>query len=311
MQFFVQELVNGLTLGIAYAVMGVGLTLVFGILRIMTFAHGEFYALGAYGVIAMGSVLGLPYWGAAPFSVLFAGLVAALVYVVLIRPASRRYGDQGMAALLVTYGLSLIGVNAFQLIAGPNPRFLDSGVNSPVIIHGIVIPEQRLLIAAVGFGLLGALGFFLKVMARGRELRAVAQSQLGAALVGIRVRRVQLFAFSIGSALAAFAGILVAPTGLVTPDIGQNILFKSFIVVILGGLGSVGGAAIAGVLLGVVEALGGGYFNSQWSDAYGWALLLIVLVLRPSGFFGAAAVPVGRGFLWPRRRPRLVANSAD
>jgi branched-chain amino acid transport system permease protein len=306
---FIQQVINGLTIGVGYAVVGSGLTIVFGLLRVMNFAHGEFFTLGAFGLIWAASLFGLSYWVAAPVSVIFVVLFSAVIYWLLLKPSTRNDRGDGTTSLMVTYGLSLVMLNVIQAMAGPDPKAISTGLVAPLLLGKIIVPAQQVVVVIAGVIIFVLLAMLLRLTLFGKKLRAVSQNETGAALVGIKVDGIKAAGFMIGSGLAGLGGVLVAPAGLVTPSSGQSILFTSFIVVILGGLGSVPGAALAGVLLGLVQALGSAYVSSQWTTAYGFALLLLMLAVRPTGLAGSAAgMPSRRRArrLYLRTRARLA-----
>ncbi len=281
---FLQNLSGGLLIGGIYALMGVGLALIFGVMRIINFAHGEFVAIGMYAAIFLFQAYGLdPY-----VSLLIALPAGFLLGVLLERLVLSRLVDiPGDSTLLATLGLGLVLSNTLFLIFGAEPEsiYLPYATTS-INLAGVRLPIAQLLAAGVTLLVMVALYLFLNKTEMGRAIRATAQNRIGAELVGVNTRRIHGLVFGIGVMLAMTAGIVLSPLLFAIPTIGHTYTLKAFVVIVLGGMGSIPGAIAGGLLLGVVEFLGASYFSSGYRDAYGLVAFLLVLLFRPQGLFG-------------------------
>ena len=282
-QFLIsQALANGLIIGLLYLLMAIGFTLVFGVMRVANFAHGEFYMLGAFISFVCVTKLGLPYI----VSVFIAfALTLALGWVVEIVVLKPFRGDE-LNGLIATLGLGMIIQNVALMVFGPDPQSMPPTAEGVFNIAGIVMPVSRLYVVAFSAAVLAVLYVFLMHTRSGRALRAVVQDMEIATAQGIRAHVVYPMGFALGVGLAAIAGALMAPVFSVSPFIGAAPLFKAFIVVVLGGLGSIPGAALASLLLGVAESLGSTFFDGSTADMLIFAFVIVVLVIRPSGLLG-------------------------
>lgn len=277
--FLAQQAANGLFIGMSYALAALGLTIVFGLLRVVNFAHGEFTTVTVF--IALGLTAWIGNYGMSSIgALLMIAVLALVVYRLVIAPISGSEVEANMPSLLATYGLSLLLVNFLQFVAGPGGRSASTVAVAPIRVAGLLLETQKILLTAVAVVALLVLTWTVRRTSFGRMLRAVSQNERGAWLVGIPVNRVKSAGFVLGCTLAGLSGLLSAPSILVTPQTGQETLFKTFVVVILGGLGSIPGAVAAGILLGLVEAFGGALVSTKWTDAYGFALLILVLIVR-------------------------------
>jgi branched-chain amino acid transport system permease protein len=284
-----QAVLNGLLTGSLYALIGMGMALIFGVMRIVNFAHGAFMMLGMYVTYVLFDRLGLnPYVG-------FLGAAAALfvlgvaVYQGLLRRISER---SEFMQILLTLGIAQMIIGAVQRLFGGDFRQVNIpllGVNFRLGSH-ISINAPWLLSFAITVAL--ATGMFLFVMKSrfGRALRAIAQNRYAASLVGIDVQRTQAIAFGLGLAAVGMAAGLLLPVFYLYPEVGGQFTLKSFVIVVLGGMGSIEGAAIAGVVLGVIESLTSLYWGNEWALVVDFVLFLLVLSLRPSGLFGSQRV---------------------
>jgi branched-chain amino acid transport system permease protein len=281
---FVQSLVSGLLTGALYAMIGVGLTIVFGVMRIINLAHGEAVMLGMFGAYWAQQL-----WGLDPFLslLLWAPLLFAagvLVYRFLLRPILP--GGE-LNTLLYTAGLSLLVANLALLAWTGDYRTISLAyAQLPLRPLGIAVPIPVAIAFAVAALLTGALWFFLARTDLGRAVRATSQNAEAAILMGVDVQRVATVTFGLGTALAGAAGVLLAPSLYLYPTVGEILIVKCFVVVVLGGLGSVPGAIAGGLLLGVVESYGAVYASMAWKDGIGFLIFLLVLLYRPAGLFG-------------------------
>jgi branched-chain amino acid transport system permease protein len=284
METFAQSLTSGLLTGALYAMIGIGLTVVFGVMRIINLAHGEMVMLGMFGAF-----WGQSLWKLDPFlslllwvPVMFVG--GMLVYRFLLR---KIIPGGELNTLLYTAGLSLLIANlALFAWTGDYRTISLSYGQEPIRPFGISIAVPLALAFVVALAITGALWLFLSRTDLGRAIRATSQNTDAAILMGIDVERVAMVTFGLGAALAGAAGVLLAPSLYLYPTVGELLIVKCFVVVVLGGLGSVPGAIAGGLLLGVVESLGAVYVSSTYKDGIGFVLFLLVLLYRPSGLFG-------------------------
>ena len=285
MEVLPQLLVNGLIIGGTYALLGIGLTLIFGLMGVVNFAHGEFYTLGAYMAFFILSALApsflLAFLGAIMVGALLGGVVERL-----LAPLRHESIDTTM---LLMIGVWITMQNSELIVWGgvakniPQPFAAD-----PVVLGPVSIAPLRLLVFMLAVLLIAGSHFLIHRTKLGRAMRATFQDQETAALMGVSIDRIHTVTFAFGSALAAAAGALLGSVFLVYPSMGDLALQKAFSVVILGGLGNFVGAALGGLLLGVAEELGAGYVSSGYRDAIGFLLIIVVLLVRPFGLFARA-----------------------
>ena len=277
-----QSLVNGIILGFLYLLMSIGFTLVFGIMRVVNFAHGEFYMLGAFAVFFAVTQMNLPYFAAVGVAFGGAILLGALVERVIFRPFR---GDE-LSGMIASLGLALILQNMALIAFGPDPLAMPSLVSGAFRMGPLIVPKSRLVVIAAAAVILAAFYVFLMYSRWGRALRALVQDSEIAAVYGIRVEVMYPLGLGLGVALAAIAGGLMAPLFGVSPFIGATPLLKAFIVVILGGLGSIPGAVLASLLLGLIESFTSSFVSGSAADIVIFALVIAVLLVRPSGLLG-------------------------
>lgn len=281
-----QNVANGLLIGGVYALIGVGLTLIFGVMRTINFAHGEFVVLGMYCAIVFNQALGWdPYLSlviALPAGFLVGVLVQRLILTII--------GDAPEeSSLLATLGLSLIIANSLLLTFGGEPKsVLVPYASSTITLPGGVYISVVLLLAGVATMVaIGGLYLLLNRTEIGRAIRGTAENRLGAELVGINTKRVHAMVFGLGTMLAVAAGVALIPLLFASPTTtGGVFTLKAFVVTVLGGLGNIGAAIGGGLLLGVVEVLGASYLTSEYRDAYGLIAFILILLFRPQGLFG-------------------------
>ncbi|HEY3459429.1 MAG TPA: branched-chain amino acid ABC transporter permease [Casimicrobiaceae bacterium] len=283
--------VNGLIVGLFYALMAVGLAMIFGVLKIVNFAHGEFYMIGAYTYVLAALKLGVSPWIALPLAAVAGGAIGWLVERTLMRPLYAGYASWSIMkdeyAVVVTFGLSLLLINVVYKVVGPYPyRGPTLTESSPFAIGPVMLNGQKLIAAAVSAALLVGLALFIKRSLWGRQIQAVAQNRLGASLAGIDATRTTSLIFVISGVLAALSGALLAPVINPSPDVGAFPAIKSYVIVVLGGMGSVWGAMLASLLLGVLESFFAVYVSYDYRDAFGLLILILVLLFRPQGLLG-------------------------
>ena len=282
---------NGLIIGVFYALMAVGLTLIFGILRVVNFAHGEFYMLGAYAYTLAALRLGTGPWLALPVALLAGAAIGWLTERTLMRPLYAGYGSWGLMrdeyAVVVTFAASLLLINAVDKVVGPYPSRGPPLVDVTRIALGpVMVSGQKLVATGVGVALVGGLALALRYASWGRRIRAVAQNRLGASLAGIDPARASSLVFTLSGALAALSGALLAPIINASPDVGAFPAVKSYVIVVLGGMGSLPGSIVASLALGVLESFGAVYVSYDYRDTFGLVILVLVLLVRPQGLFG-------------------------
>ena len=283
--------VNGLITGLFYALMAVGLSLIFGILRVVNFAHGEFYMVGAYAYTLIALAVGVSPWVSLPLAFLCGAMVGWLTERMLMRPLYAGYSSWGLMrdeyAVIVTFGLSLLLVNLVDKVIGPyayrGPTLVDV---SRISLGPILISGHRLMAAGLAIGVILGTAALMKWSFWGRQIRAVAQNRLGASLAGIDTARASSIVFMLSGGLAALAGALLSPVINASPDVGAFPAIKSYVIVVLGGMGSVPGSILASLALGIIESFGAVYLSYDYRDAFGLVLLIFFLLFRPQGLFG-------------------------
>lgn len=280
----IQEIISGVAMGCVYALVSFGFVLTYNAVRAVNFAHGELVLFGGYFGLIASSWLGLSLWIALLFSlVAMAGL--GIVYnQVAYYPIRQR---APATVIIASIGMSILLRNSALAIFGPDPLKLESFVGDGIIdIGGAVIPRHHLLILAITLALFAGQSFFFNRTAIGRKLEATAQDQEMARLMGIHVNRMIALTFVLSALLASVAGFLLGPIWFLDPDVGMVIILKAFIVVVLGGFGSIRGILAAGLFLGVVEVLVASHLTSEYRDVISFLILIAVLTILPRGFFG-------------------------
>lgn len=286
MDQLLQVLANGLVIGGSYALMAVGLTLIFGYMDLVNFAHGELYMLGGFAAYTFLVMLGLPFLVGFPAAVVSVMAFGYLLDRVVLKPLR---GRGVMAGILTTIGLAIILQNAALLIWNPVPKRLPVPIEAGVLQLGPVrLGTIQLLAAVLAFAIIGGAGLFMRRSRSGIAVRATFQDPDAAALMGLSVDRIYAATFAGGAGLAAAGGALLGMVFLITPTMGEIANLKAFTVVILGGLGNFAGAAVAGILVGTVESVSATYISSGYKDAIAFLLLIVVLSLRPQGILGRA-----------------------
>jgi branched-chain amino acid transport system permease protein len=291
MTTFLQQLVNGLSLGSIYALIALGYTMVYGVLRLINFAHGDVYMVGAYtGYYLSRRLKGdEPSLVGALLVMLGAMLACAVLGVIIERFAYRPVRRAARLTLLITaIGVSLFLENGAQLVFGADPKFFPSlAPRADFIVGGVRLTSEQLTVIAVSFLLMILLRLFILKTRTGKAMRAVSFNLDAAKLMGISTDRIIAITFALGSALAAAAGVLI---GMQIPKIDplMGIIYglKAFVAAVLGGIGNVPGAVIGGLLIGTSEVMVVGYLSSTFRDAIAFGILILVLLLRPQGIFG-------------------------
>ncbi|MEZ5785665.1 MAG: branched-chain amino acid ABC transporter permease [Xanthobacteraceae bacterium] len=283
MDQLLQHTVNALILGGTYALLGIGLTLIFGIMRVVNFTHGELYAFGAYMMYAWVMLLGVNFMAALVIAVVLGIALGALIELVLLR---RLRGADIDTTMLVMIGAWIAMQNTEQLAWSGVAKSINSPFPAdPLVLGPISVSWTRVFVFVVAIILIIATYALIQWTRLGKAMRATFQDREAAALMGVQINTIHTATFAIGSGLAAAAGALLGPVFVVYPTIGDLASLKAFAIVILGGLGSIPGATVGGFILAFVEELGAGYISSGYRDAMGFLLIILILIVRPTGLF--------------------------
>jgi len=283
---FAQQLVNGLMLGGAYALVAIGYTLIFGVLNLLHLAHGEVFMVGAYVGLAL-ALAGLPPWATLGGAMLAAAALGVVVERVAFRPVRSR--GSHVTPLMTTIAVGLVLQHAVVKIFGAEPvAFPAPFAAVPLDLGPVTLSTLQLLILGTSVALMALLEVFLRSTPTGMAIRATAESPTVAGLMGINVSLAIVITFAIASALAGAAGVLLAWSfaGL-SPFFGVKVGLKGLAIMLLGGLGNVTGAMVGGLIVGVVEVLSVAYLASSYRDAFAFAVMILILLVRPTGLFGA------------------------
>ena len=284
---FLSFLISGLSLGSVYALIALGYTMVYGIAKMLNFAHGDVIMVGAYLIYVVSTMQGLPIWVGILASVVGCTVLGMVIERLAYKPLR---GAQSLAVLITAIGVSYFLQNAALLIFGSSPKSFTSVINKkPLSLFGgaLVISWEAILTMIVSIFIMIALTVFINKSKQGKAMRAVSEDRDAAQLMGINVNRTITLTFAIGSALAAVAGMLLCssyPT--LTPYTGAMPGIKAFTAAVFGGIGSIPGAMLGGVLIGIIQMLANGYISTQLSDAIVFAVLIIVLLVKPTGLLG-------------------------
>lgn len=280
---FLMYLTNGVLLGVIYALSALGVSLIVGIMNVINFAHGELYVLAGYFSALFVYQLGFPVAVALTLAVVLIFVFGIVIEKALIRPT---YGND-MYSLIITFILSIVLQNAYLLIFGPYPKKPPNWVSGSTHLFGLFYyGDQRLASFAAGLVVIALLFVLVKRTWFGKMVRAVAQDREMASLMGVNPTLVNMVSFGLGCALAGAAGVILAPIFPVTPTVGAGISLTAFIVVVLGGMGSLAGCVAGGLVLGIVQDLGSAYISSGYKHLFGFVILILVLSFRPAGLFG-------------------------
>lgn len=281
---FLQQTINGLVMGSSYVLTALGLTLIFGMLDMLNFAHGELLMAGAFVALALVTSLGLPYLVAIPLAMIAVAILGVIIQRLAFHPL--RNADR-VSLLVSSLGVSIILQNLVRLIWGPDPRNLSSPFSN-VQLHfsGMALNGQRLFVVLVAALFIGILYYVIQKTKVGIAMRACAFDMETARLMGIKANKVIIMTFAIGAGMAASAGTLLAPIFSVYPTMGVMATTKAFVVVLLGGIGNVGGAIVGGLILGLVETYAAGYWSSEYKDVIAFVIMILVLLFKPAGLFG-------------------------
>lgn len=287
-----QLLVNTLQIGAVYVLFALGLTLVFGVMKVINFAHGQFFTLAALVVAVtmpeLTAHFGLPAWLDYLASFVAAIIVVGVLGAVLYFVGFERYLRDLIGSFILSVGLLLFLEGIYLWLFGGAPRVVPKLIEGQVSIFGGAMEAQRLVICAIALAATAGLYQFVAKTRMGKALRAVAEDREAAMLQGIKYRRISFYGFMIGSSLAAISGGLIAPLTAITPALGNDYLAKAFIIIIIGGLGSIPGAIVGGFLIAAVESFAGYYLDLSYATIAMFVLVMGFLLVRPQGILGIA-----------------------
>lgn len=283
METFFQLLVNGIAFGAIYAMVAVGLTIVFGILEVVNFAQGEFYMVGAYFTFLV-YLSQIPYPIAIAISIALMIIIGLIVERFAVRPL---IGRAWQLPILATLGVSIIMQNGAIVLWTPNPRtIIIELANTNIHIFGIVIVFQKLMIVLFALAIFIALHYFIQKTKTGKAMRAVSQNKEACGIIGIDVARISTISFALGAGLSGFGGALVAPVMAIHPVMGILLVLKCFAAVIMGGFGNIKGTIYSAFILAIVESFAVAYVSLQYKDVFAFVVMIIILLFRPHGMFG-------------------------
>ena len=288
---FLEQIMNGLVLGGIYALIAVGYTMVYGIIQLINFAHGEIFMFGAYFAFTLVTFLNVPFWIALPMSMILCAVLGMVIDVIAYRPlrnASR------LSALITAIGMSIGLQNLAQLIWKADQRTIKSDLlpsfflsqNAINLPGGAALPFRDLFIILLALALMVGLNRLIHLTKVGKAMRACAQNKVASNLMGINTNQVILITFAIGSALGAVAGVMVGLREVIEPMMGYYKGVAAFAAAVLGGIGNITGAMLGGILIGLAEALGAGYIDSSYRVAFAYIIMIAVILIRPSGLLG-------------------------
>jgi branched-chain amino acid transport system permease protein len=278
------QMINGLSIGVAVVLMALGLTIIFGLLDVINMAHGEFYAIGAYVAVAILG-LGLSFWWALALTPV---LMAALGYVTERGLIQRVFHsrDRHTLTLLLTFGIAVVLEDVLKIIFGANPLRIESPISGGTELLGLFFPNYRLFVMGLGGLVIAAVWVLVFRTSLGAMVRAAAYDRHMSASLGVPVSRVYAATFAFGVALAGISGVLLAPIYSVFPTMGRDFVLIAFSVVIIGGMGSIKGAVLAGLLLTQIQSLSSLFISPVWNDPLLFGIMVLVLMWRPQGLFG-------------------------
>jgi branched-chain amino acid transport system permease protein len=286
MSVFLQSLISGILIGGVYALIGIGLTIIFGVMRIINFAHGDILMIGMYGTYFLFTLFHIDPFVSIIITIPLMFLYGAFLQKVFINRALNALPQN---QILLTIGMGLVMSNTIMLAFTSDYKILSTTYSSgSVNILGISVSQPLFVSFAITVAITLALYWFLYKTDTGQAIRATAQDRDAAQLMGINVKRMSVIAFGIGAALAGTAGALISPTYYIFPQVGSVFTLKAFVITVLGGMGSIVGATLGGVLIGVAESVGGVYLGSGWKDVIVFVLFLLVLLFKPSGLLGTS-----------------------
>lgn len=281
-QIFLQLILNGIMIGATYGLIVSGLTLVFSIMRIINFAHGELYMLGGFITYYLFAVAKVPYAVTLFAVALSLGILGLLLEKLIFRP----FRGNLLGAFIVSLGLSRFLQNFAQQVFGITEKSIPPAFKGKIVLGSIFFSAERMAIVIIGISILICLHMFLQRFKAGQAMRAVAQDSEAALLGGIRINHISGLALALGSGLAGLAGVLLGPVFYVDPWIGGPVILKAFVIIIVGGMGSIPGAILAAFIFGFIESFGGFYFGPAVVTTIFFGALILILLVRPKGLLG-------------------------
>ena len=278
------QMINGLSIGVAVVLIALGLTIIFGLLDVINLAHGEFYAIGAYLAVAL-LATGMSFWWALVLTPLLMAVLGFVTERGLIQRVFHSK-DRHTLTLLLTFGVAVVLEDALKIAFGANPLRLEAPISGATEMLGLFFPNYRLFVMLFGGALIAAVWLLVFRTSLGAIVRAAAYDRNMSASLGVPVQLVYAGTFAFGVALAGIAGVLLAPIYSVFPTMGKDFVLIAFSVVIIGGMGSIKGALLAGLLLTQVQSISSLYISPVWSDPLLFGIMVLVLMWRPQGLFG-------------------------
>lgn len=278
-----QQALNGLAIGAVYTLIALGLTVVFGILGIAHFAHGSVAMFGGYLTFVFTERLGLPFFAAMGLAMLAGAVLGLLIERLAYRPVQ---DAPHINAFIIALGLTMMIEGLNLLVFGADQVVIQTPYRGVFNVAGIAIAQLRVLVILTACVLIGIIAILISRTKTGKSIRAVAQNRQAAVLMGVNVSMVSLVVFAISSALGVSAGALIGALLAIAPGVGEGLAVKGFAVLILGGLGSIPGAIVGGLILGVSEAMAAGFISSAYKDVIAFLVMIVVLLFRPEGLMG-------------------------
>ena len=284
MTVFLQSIISGILIGGVYALIGIGLTIIFGVMRVINFAHGDIMMIGMYLTYNLFTLIGIDPFASVLITIPLMFLFGGFLQKVFI---NRILDSLPQNQILLTIGLGLIMSNTMMLIYTSDYKILTTSYSSSSVnIFGISVSEPLAISFVITAVITAMLYWFLLKTDTGQAIRATAQDREAAQLMGINVKRMSIIAFGLGAALAGTAGALISPTYYIFPQIGSTFTLKAFVITVLGGMGSIVGATLGGIIIGIAESTSAVYISSGWKDVVVFVLFLLVLLFKPAGLMG-------------------------
>jgi branched-chain amino acid transport system permease protein len=284
MNLFLQALISGILIGGVYSLIGIGLTIIFGVMRVINFAHGEILMVGMYLTYVLFTYFGIDPYVSILFTIPILFVFGGLLQIFFI---NRVLNAHSQNQILLTIGLGLIMTNTVMMLFTSDYKILSTTYSSTSIkFWDLSVSTPMLVSFAITAVIILGLYFFLKKTDTGQAIYATAQDREAAKLMGVDVKKISIFTFGLGSALAGTAGALIAPTYYIFPQVGGAFTLKAFVITVLGGMGSVVGAGLGGIVVGVAESLGAVTFSAGWKDVVVYVIFLGILLFKPSGLLG-------------------------
>ena len=286
MILFLQSLISGVLIGGVYALIGIGLTIIFGVMRVINFAHGEIMMVGMYMTYFLFTLLGIDPFVSVLITIPLMFVFGAILQKLFI---NRILGALPQNQILLTIGLGLIMSNSMMLAFTSDYKILTTSYSSSSYrLAGLSVSKPLAISFLITVVITAVLYWFLMKTDTGQAIRATAQDREAAQLMGINVKWMSILAFGIGASMAGTAGALISPTYYIFPQVGSAFTLKAFVITVLGGMGSIVGATLGGIIIGVVESMGAAYISSDWKDVVVFAIFLLVLLVKPSGLMGTS-----------------------